>query len=103
MSTPTPRPSRSWTTWGIGAAGVMACAVCCAGPLLALLGGTVAVSAFAAIWVPALALLALLAIVAILVVRRKRHVSACRSDTGPIALGVPTVGAPDVIAARSDS
>jgi hypothetical protein len=76
--------------------------VCCAGPLLAVLGGLGAVSALAAIWVPALAVLALLAVLVIVVVRRRGRVAACRSDTGPVALGLPAVGGPDVLGARSD-
>ena len=64
--------------------------VCCAGPLLALLGGLGAASEVEAIWVPALALLAVVAVVALVVVRRRRRVSACASAPGPVELGLPT-------------
>lgn len=102
MSTPNPRPSRSRTLWGAGVA-VAACAVCCAGPLLAVLGGIGAASALAAIWVPALGVLALLAVVAVVVGRRRRRrASACGSDAGPVALGLPTLGDPQVLATRPD-
>ncbi|UUV28678.1 hypothetical protein NQK81_28330 [Amycolatopsis roodepoortensis] len=100
---PASRPSRSWTRWGAGATGVAACAVCCAGPLLAVLGGIGAASALTAIWLPAFAVLALLSVPAIIVVRRRRRASACGGDTGPVALGLPAVpGDSAAIAARSD-
>ena len=56
--------------------GVVACAACCAGPLLALSAAIGVTSAVAAIWVPALALLALASMVGIWRLRRRR-VNAC--------------------------
>ncbi|MGW4202598.1 hypothetical protein ACWEHL_16625, partial [Streptomyces sp. NPDC004726] len=54
MTTPPPsRSSRPWGAVGAGAAAIAACAVCCAGPLLAILGGIGVTSAIAALWVPA--------------------------------------------------
>ncbi|MFH9295799.1 hypothetical protein [Streptomyces sp. NPDC017520] len=100
MSHPAPSPSRSprpWSTVGAGLATVAACAVCCAGPLLALLGGIGAASALASLWIPALALVAVAATVGAYVLHRRRRASACKTTTeGPVDLGLPTVGtAPD--------
>ncbi|MGP4087586.1 hypothetical protein [Streptomyces sp. KR55] len=54
MTTPSSRPSRPWGTLGTGAAALAACAVCCAGPLLAVLGGIGITSAIGALWMPVL-------------------------------------------------
>ena len=56
--------------------GVVACAACCAGPLLALLAAIGVTSAVAAIWLPALAVVALASLIGIWWLRRRR-VNAC--------------------------
>lgn len=55
-------------------AAILACAACCAGPLLAVVGGIGAASAFGAYWIPALAIIAVAAglVVTVLLVRRHR-------------------------------
>lgn len=93
--TPFPSPSRSprpWGTVGAGLAAVAACAVCCAGPLLALLGGISAASALVSLWIPALAVVAGAAAAGAYVLDRRRRVAACQTTTGPVDLGLPTVG-----------
>ncbi|MFI8893478.1 hypothetical protein [Streptomyces paradoxus] len=100
-TTPSSRSSRPWSLFGAGAAAVTACAVCCAGPLLAVLGGAGAASALGAVWVPALAVPAVAAVAGIFVVRRRRRAAACR--TAPVVradLGMPTVGPPRPRASR---
>ncbi|MBE8523086.1 hypothetical protein ILP97_37300 [Amycolatopsis sp. H6(2020)] len=68
--------------------------MCCAGPLLALLGGIGLASIVGAIWLPALLVLAVIMALAvvIVVIRRRRRGVACSADTGPVELGIPTVG-----------
>jgi len=87
--TSSPSRSRPWSTIGAGAAALAACAVCCAGPLLAVLGAVGAAATVAAVWVPALAVLAVAALVGAVVVRRRQR-AACRTVPGPIDLGLPT-------------
>ncbi|EMF52984.1 hypothetical protein GTY82_33365 [Streptomyces sp. SID5476] len=65
--------------------------MCCAGPLLALLGGIGITSAIGALWMPVLAVLAVAAAAGILVVRRRRRAAACRTTPAPADLGMPTV------------
>ncbi|ADJ45396.1 hypothetical protein AMES_3571 [Amycolatopsis mediterranei S699] len=69
--------------------------MCCAGPLLALLGGVGLASVVGAIWIPALLVpaIAVALAVVIVVLRRRRRGAACSPDTGPVELGMPTVGA----------
>jgi len=90
-SSPSPRPSRPWGTLGAGAAAVAACAVCCAGPLLAVLGGIGVTSAIGSVWIPALAVLAVTAGLGALIVRRRRRTPACRAVPARADLGMPTV------------
>ncbi|MFJ8978746.1 hypothetical protein [Streptomyces sp. NPDC102282] len=95
MSHPTPASShrpRPWGTVGAGIAAVAACAVCCAGPLLALLGGLGTASALASFWVPALAVVAVAAAVGAYVLHRRRRAAACARTTGSVDLGLPAVG-----------
>ncbi|CAO5234978.1 hypothetical protein [Frankia sp. AgKG'84/4] len=80
--------SGPWSTIGGAVAAVAACAVCCAGPLLAVLGTLAAAATVAAVWIPALASVAVVAFAGALVVRRRRR-AACRTDPGPVDLGVP--------------
>ncbi|WP_326793831.1 hypothetical protein OHA79_51305 (plasmid) [Streptomyces sp. NBC_00841] len=85
------RPSSDKSVLGAGLLVVAACAVCCAGPLLAVLGGIGAASVIGAIWIPALAVVAVAAVVAALWVhRRRRQASACRSGPGPVDVAMPT-------------
>lgn len=64
--TATGRPGAArWKAAGLGVAAVGACAVCCAGPILSVLGGLTAAFAVGAVWVPALAVVALVAAVAL--------------------------------------
>lgn len=92
MTTPSSRPSRLWGMLGAGAAAFAACVVCCAGPLLAVLGGVGVASAVGALWMPVLAVLTAATTVAFLVVRRRRRAAACRTTPARADLGMPTVG-----------
>ncbi|WP_368680654.1 MerR family transcriptional regulator (plasmid) [Rhodococcus opacus] len=75
--TATGRPaSARWKAAGLGGAAVGACAVCCAGPILSVLGGLTAASALGALWVTALAVVALVAAVALGWTRRRRSAPA---------------------------
>ncbi|MGC4983851.1 hypothetical protein ACLQ18_24970 [Streptomyces sp. DT193] len=87
-----PRPSRSWGILGVGAATIAACAVCCAGPILVVLGGIGVTSAIGALWMPALVALAVAAGLGVLVVRRRTTRAACRRGAAVADLGMPTVG-----------
>ena len=93
-TTPSSRSSGPWGVLGTGAAAVAACAVCCAGPLLAVLGGIGVTSVIGALWMPVLAVLAVAAAVGFAVVRRRRKRDACRPTPAPADLGMPTVVAP---------
>ncbi|MGW3457999.1 hypothetical protein ACWDRL_31525 [Streptomyces albidoflavus] len=93
-SSPGSRSSRPWSAFGTGAAAVAACAVCCAGPLLAVLGGIGVTSAIGALWLPVLAVLAVAAGLGILVVRRRRRTASCRTAPAQADLGMPTLGPP---------
>ncbi|NED19842.1 hypothetical protein G3I31_17305 [Streptomyces sp. SID9913] len=65
--------------------------MCCAGPLLAILGTIGATSAIAALWIPALAVLAVAAGLGVLMVRRRRT-AACRTAPARADLGMPALG-----------
>lgn len=89
--TPPARPYRRWARLGVAAA--VACGVCCAVPLIALLGGVGVVSSLgAALGVFELAsiVLAVLAFAgaAALWVRRRRR-RACRVPDQVVDLGLP--------------
>lgn len=56
----------------VGAA-VLACAACCAGPLLAIVGSVGAASLFGAYWIPGLLTVAMLAGIAVTVLLVRRH------------------------------
>jgi hypothetical protein len=91
-----PNRRRRWLLpVGVAALG---CAVCCAGPIVGLLGGIAAASAVGAVFVPLLGMLAVLAVsaAAVLLVRQRRTASAAlRNRAGrTFELGVPaaTVG-----------
>jgi membrane protein implicated in regulation of membrane protease activity len=82
--------SRRSTVAGVGVVAA-ACAVCCAGPLLAIVGGVSALGAAAAflLW-PAVGvrLAAVAAVVALLVVRRRRRAAGCRPRPDPVPVSL---------------
>jgi hypothetical protein len=61
------------STVGFVGAGILACAACCAGPLLAIVGGVGIASAVGAVWVPVLAGVAAVAAIAVTVLLVRRH------------------------------
>lgn len=83
------RPVR--TGAGILGVGVLACAACCAGPLIAFAGSIGAASLLGAYWMPALLIVALIAgvVLTVLLVRRRRA-KACRVPAAPIAVSIQT-------------
>ena len=93
MTEPTNRP-RALTTVTAAVAAVGACAVCCAGPILAFFGGLSVVSLAASIWIPGLALVAVAALAGLVWILRRRRNSSCQTSTtesaGPVDLGMPT-------------
>ncbi|MBL1082251.1 hypothetical protein JK359_09685 [Streptomyces actinomycinicus] len=66
--------------------------MCCAGPLMAVLGGLGVASAIGALWMPALAVLIVAAGLAALVVRHRRRTTSCHRAPAPVDLGMPTAG-----------
>lgn len=85
------RPSSDKSVLGAGLLAVAACAVCCAGPLLAVLGGIGAASVIGAIWIPALAVVTVaVASAAVWVQRRRKRASACHTRPGPVDVDMPT-------------
>jgi hypothetical protein len=76
-----------------GAVAVGACAVCCAGPVLAVLGGLSIASLAGAAWVPILAVVAVLTLLGVVWVLRIRRRSACAASSGPVELGMPAPSA----------
>ncbi|HEV8560159.1 MAG TPA: hypothetical protein VGR06_27820 [Actinophytocola sp.] len=89
--TPTGRPDRRWTR--VGVAAVVACGVCCAVPLIAVLSGIGVVASLGAVlevveWLSvALAVLALGG-AALLWLRRRRR-QACQVPDRVVSLGMP--------------
>jgi hypothetical protein len=88
--TPGQRSSRKWSFIGTGAVAVAACAVCCIGPVLAVLGGVGAAAAIGAVWIPSLAVVAAAAVVGLVWLLRRRRAAACRTEQGVVDLGMPT-------------
>jgi mercuric ion transport protein len=74
---------------GAGVVALGACAVCCAGPVLAILGGLSIASLAGAVWIPALAVVAVIALVGMVWVLRRRRRATCATPTGPVELGMP--------------
>jgi hypothetical protein len=70
---------------GIVGFGAAACVACCAGPILAFLGG-ISILGFASTTVIGVAgvILGLAALVAFLMVRRRRATAACGAADGPV-------------------
>jgi hypothetical protein len=93
VTKPLRQPS-PWTTIATGAAAVGACAVCCAGPILAFFGGLSIVSFAASIWVPAVAIVGLATPAGAVLILRRRHNCNCHASgaerPGPVDLGMPT-------------
>ena len=89
MNQPAKKPLMA--TLGLASAVVLACAACCAGPLLALVGGVGAASLLGAYWVPGLLAIAALAgvIVTILLIRRART-KACQLPADAISVELLT-------------
>jgi hypothetical protein len=76
--------------------------VCCAGPVLAVLGGLSIASLAGAVWVPAMAVVAVLALLGVVWVLRKRRRATCATTTGPVELGMPIPSARTGRAAPGD-
>ncbi|MDX5962040.1 hypothetical protein SIM91_01590 [Rhodococcus opacus] len=91
--TATGRPaSARWKAAGVGGDAVGACAVCCAGPILSVLGGLTAAFALGALWVPALAVVAIVAALALGRAFRRRRSAPESCTPGPAAdLPMPTI------------
>ena len=74
---------------GLIGAAVLACAACCAGPLLGVVGGLGTASLLGSFWIPGLLAVTVLAgvVAAILLIRRHR-VNACRlpADRVPVEI-----------------
>lgn len=88
---------------GVLGLGVAVCAACCAGPILALLGGA-SVAGLASTWVIGAAglVIAALAALAYLAVRRRRTASACVTDAvEPVP--VPLVACSTAVTRSEDS
>ena len=85
------KTGRPWQVAGAGVVALGACAVCCAGPVLAVLGGLSIASLAGAVWIPALAVVAVIALVGMVWVLRKRRRA---TSTEPVDLGMPAVSAP---------
>lgn len=87
-------PRRSWRTPSAAVAAVVgACALCCAGPLLAILGGLGIAGLLGAFWLRALLIVTVLAVVggALLALRRRRAGACTWAQVGPVDLATPTV------------
>ena len=93
----TSRTSRPCGGIGAGAAVLGACLVCCAAPVLSVLGGIAALSAVAAVWIPALAVLTVLAGAAGIWIWRRQRAAACASPAAPVDLGMPGRGLPPAV------
>ncbi|GAA1817349.1 hypothetical protein GCM10009749_29140 [Agromyces neolithicus] len=77
------------STAGILGAGILACAACCAGPLLAFVGSLGAASLLGAYWVPALLAVTVAAgiILTVLLIRRRRA-KACRLPASRVDVSI---------------
>lgn len=75
---------------GLGAA---ACVACCAGPILAFLGGLGIAGLASTLLIGALGLLTTVAAVAAIIVVRRRRACEVSAD-GPVAVAIPTPRAP---------
>jgi hypothetical protein len=89
----TGKSRRPWQIFGAGAVAVGACAVCCAGPVLAVLGGLSIASLAGAVWIPALAVVAVIALAGVVWGLRKRRRATCATPSGTVDLGMPATTA----------
>lgn len=89
MNPDSPPPRSRWSAIGLGAAALAACTACCAGPVLATLGGIGLASALAAIWIPALAVVSVLAVIGAFWLRRRRVRHARRHAGTVVMVGLP--------------
>jgi len=77
------------STSGLIGAAVLACAACCAGPLLGVIGGLGAASLLGSYWIPGLLAVTVLAGIAVAVLLVRRHrAKACRlpADRVPVEI-----------------
>ena len=97
------RKSIASTAAVVGAA-VLACAACCAGPLLAIVGSVGAASLLGAYWIPGLLVVAVLAgiVVTVLMVRRHRA-KACRLPSSRVDVDIQSARSRDDESALSGS
>lgn len=86
--TPTQRRSDKQSLRAGGTA-LAACAVCCAGPVFAVLGGIGVLAFVGAVWIPPLLALAVVATAGMFWVLRHRRESACSTTSGPVEIGMP--------------
>jgi hypothetical protein len=76
--------------------GVLACAACCAGPLLAIAGSVGVASLLGAYWIPALLVIAVLAGIVVTVLLHRRHrAKACRIPATRVAVEIQSVPSRD--------
>ncbi|WP_020385183.1 hypothetical protein [Kribbella catacumbae] len=88
------KTTKPWRLVGAGGLAIGACAVCCAGPVLAVLGGLSIASLAGAVWIPALAVIAVITLAGTVWVLRKRRRATCATPTEPVDLGMPAMSAP---------
>ena len=84
MEAPNPKASV-----GVLGAGAVACAACCAGPILGFLAATGIASVFGAVVFGVAGLLVVLAVTAVLYQRRRRKARQCAPATGAVPLDAP--------------
>lgn len=76
---------------GILGFGAAACVACCAGPILAFLGGVGIAGLASTLLIGAAGLvIAAVAVIAIVLVRRRRTSCAVPKDSGPVEVAAPT-------------
>jgi Flp pilus assembly protein TadB len=74
---------------GLLGAGAVACAACCAGPILGFLAATGVASVLGALVFGVLGLLVVLAVAGVLWRRRRRRAKECVPATRPVTLDAP--------------
>ena len=89
METPTPKAGL-----GVLGVGTVACAACCAGPILGFLTAAGIASLLGAVVFGAVGLIAVLVVAGILY-RRRRRQRACATPPGSTRVEAPTLRAPD--------
>jgi len=97
------RKSIASTAAVIGAA-VIACAACCAGPLLAIISSVGAASLLGAYWIPGLLAITLVAGIGVTVLLVRRHrAKACRVPASAVADSIRPASSPNDLGSLSDS